>query len=35
VDKKGLKEKLGGRTMDCTTGEGKRVKGVTIGMRRL
>jgi hypothetical protein len=34
VDEKGQKEYLGKRTMDFGTGEGGRVKGVKIGMRR-
>jgi hypothetical protein len=32
VDEKGLKEYLGGRTMDCSTG-GWKVKRVRIGIR--
>jgi hypothetical protein len=34
VDKKGQKESLGGRRMDCSTGEGGNMKGVGIGMKR-
>jgi hypothetical protein len=30
VDEKG--QKLGGRTMDCSTGKGGKVKGVRIGI---
>jgi hypothetical protein len=34
VDKKGQQEYLGRRTMDCSTGEGGRVKEVRVGMKR-
>jgi hypothetical protein len=34
VDEKGQKESLGGRTMDCSTGQGGKVKGVRIGIRK-
>jgi hypothetical protein len=33
VDEKGKKEKFGGRTMDCSIGEGGRVKRKRIGIR--
>jgi hypothetical protein len=32
VEKKGQKEYFGERTMDCSTGEGGRVKMMRIGM---
>jgi hypothetical protein len=31
VEEKGQKESLGGRTMDCSIGEGGKVKRVRIG----
>jgi hypothetical protein len=34
MDEKGQKQKLGRKTMDCSTGGG-RVKGVRIEMRRM
>jgi hypothetical protein len=34
VDEKGQKEQLGGRTMDCSTGKGGKVKGVRLGIRK-
>jgi hypothetical protein len=34
VDGKGQKEYLGGRTMDCSTRKGGKVKGVLIGVRK-
>jgi hypothetical protein len=33
VDEKGKKEQLGGRTMNCGTGKGKKAKVVRIGIR--
>jgi hypothetical protein len=33
VDEKEQKELLKGRTMDCSTGEGGKVKRVRIGIR--
>jgi hypothetical protein len=33
VDEKGQKEYLGGRIMDCGTGEGGSMKRIRIGMR--
>jgi hypothetical protein len=33
LNEKGQKEYLGGRTMDCGTGEGGKVKRVRIGIR--
>jgi hypothetical protein len=33
VNEKGHKEHLGGRTMECSIGENKRVKRVIIGIR--
>jgi hypothetical protein len=33
VDEKELKESSGGRTMDCSTREGWKMKRVTIGIR--
>jgi hypothetical protein len=34
VDEKGQKEKLGGRSMDCRTRKGGKVKVVKIGIRK-
>jgi hypothetical protein len=33
VDVRGQKDYLGGRTMDCRTGEGENVKKVRIGIK--
>jgi hypothetical protein len=33
VEEKGQKEQLGGRTLDCSTREGGRVKRMRIGIR--
>jgi hypothetical protein len=34
VDERGQKEYFGGRTMDCRTRKGEKVKGVRIGIRK-
>jgi hypothetical protein len=34
MNEKGQKEHLGGRIMDCSTGEGQEVKFVRIGIRK-